>query len=474
MVDPALEPIRDALEAAFALAQREASVRGAPPAPRALVPVLRFKHLPDRALANVRQAVDSDDAFRARVLSELDGQELGDSLDEGARLFLARPDGWREALEILTEDAVDAANRTEGRRREEDASNRLQQLEGEHAELAEERDRLAVEAESLRRELDAHARASSRSRAALEAATREVETLRDARAEAIRQLKDSESLAVQRLERSRELEAELDDLRSAAELERDDSNAPLDTSPASDARSVDSAGPAPEHPGRSLASDVAPSVVAAAEAASGLAAALEGIAASLAGDRADPTRISAESASAVADSVGAVARGDSGPASRGRAQRQRRRRPVRLGRGLSVDSSAGLAELLSRADSLVLVDGYNVSMKGWPAQVPSDQRRSLLSMLGAMGSIAAAKIHVVFDGAYDGERPAVGAPLPVRVHFTESGVEADDRLLAFVDEAPPDAAVVVVSSDHRVRDGARERGANAVSSETLLARGRGR
>ncbi|MEZ5268119.1 MAG: NYN domain-containing protein [Microthrixaceae bacterium] len=63
----------------------------------------------------------------------------------------------------------------------------------------------------------------------------------------------------------------------------------------------------------------------------------------------------------------------------------------------------------------------------------------------------------------------VDAPLPVRVHFTQAGLEADDRLLEFVESAAPDLGILVVSSDRRVRDGARDRGAGVVSSRTLLA-----
>ena len=151
-----------------------------------------------------------------------------------------------------------------------------------------------------------------------------------------------------------------------------------------------------------------------------------------------------------------------------------RRRPVRPGRGLSADSAAGLRELLGMAGTLVLVDGYNVSMQGWPGQPVAHQRRYLLDLLGALRARCVADIQVVFDGATDGRRPAVRAPLPVRVHFTEAGVEADDRILEFVEGAPSQAGVVVVSSDHRVRDGARSRGATPVSSSTLLELGRSR
>jgi rRNA-processing protein FCF1 len=57
----------------------------------------------------------------------------------------------------------------------------------------------------------------------------------------------------------------------------------------------------------------------------------------------------------------------------------------------------------------------------------------------------------------------------VRYRFTAAGVEADDVLLARVDEEPPDRPVVVVSSDRRVRDGAHRRGANVLGARQILA-----
>jgi hypothetical protein len=75
---------------------------------------------------------------------------------------------------------------------------------------------------------------------------------------------------------------------------------------------------------------------------------------------------------------------------------------------------------------------------------------------------------VVFDGDDDGRRPSVGAPLPVRVHFSSAEVEADDVILDMVSRLPTDVGVLVVSSDRRVAEGARRLGANVASSSVLL------
>jgi predicted RNA-binding protein with PIN domain len=88
--------------------------------------------------------------------------------------------------------------------------------------------------------------------------------------------------------------------------------------------------------------------------------------------------------------------------------------------------------------------------------------------LGSLQARVRASLHVVFDGDADGSRPSVGAPLPVRVHFSPEHTEADDVILGMVAQLPTDTAVVVVSSDRRVAEGARRLGANSVRSSVLL------
>lgn len=124
------------------------------------------------------------------------------------------------------------------------------------------------------------------------------------------------------------------------------------------------------------------------------------------------------------------------------------------------------------ADVAVVVDGYNVTMEGWPHLDARSQRDRLISFLGTAAARSAADVHVVFDGSDEGGRPAVSAPLAVRVRYTPGDVEADDVVVAMAQDLPPERPVVVVSSDRRVQDGARAAGANVVSSSALLAWGR--
>ena len=61
----------------------------------------------------------------------------------------------------------------------------------------------------------------------------------------------------------------------------------------------------------------------------------------------------------------------------------------------------------------------------------------------------------------------------MNVRFTDAGTEADDVILDMISRYPHGRAIVVVSADKRVRNGARTRGANVVSSHQLLGVARG-
>ena len=152
-----------------------------------------------------------------------------------------------------------------------------------------------------------------------------------------------------------------------------------------------------------------------------------------------------------------------------RGPRRARRTPLRLVRG-AIDGTVEATDQLLRVPGVdVVVDGYNVSMEGWPHLDARTQRERLLAMLTSATARSGAQVHVVFDGDDDGRRPAVSNALAVRVHYTPAGVEADDLVIAMAHDLPMDQPVVVVSSDRRVQEGARRAGANVVSSSALLA-----
>jgi predicted RNA-binding protein with PIN domain len=147
------------------------------------------------------------------------------------------------------------------------------------------------------------------------------------------------------------------------------------------------------------------------------------------------------------------------------ASRHRPRLPV----GVFDDSPEAAEHLVRLPGVMLLVDGYNVSLEGWPSLPLLDQRRRLVDALGTLAARTGCTPLVVFDGAEAGSGlPGESRARGVQVRFTEPGVEADDALLALVDDVPVDRAVVVASSDRRVADGARKKAAASVSSEQLL------
>ncbi len=248
------------------------------------------------------------------------------------------------------------------------------------------------------------------------------------RATAIRELKDFEARLAVRTEELREATSRI------AELERAPSPSDVATAPDEVGGAVESA-----IDGVALAR-----VLAEARAASDQLAAAIGRAVELSGE---PDATAAPKARA------------------GRA----RRRPAAVPRGMFDDTPEAAAHFLRLPAAIVLVDGYNVAMRGWPGQELRAQRDRLIGALAGVCARTGADSVVVFDGADVGPVAGRAGHRHVQVRFSPEGVEADDVVLALIDEMPADAPVIVVSDDRRVRDGARSRGANVVGVDQLLA-----
>jgi predicted RNA-binding protein with PIN domain len=135
------------------------------------------------------------------------------------------------------------------------------------------------------------------------------------------------------------------------------------------------------------------------------------------------------------------------------------------------DDTVEAAEHLLRTPGAVLVvDGYNVTMQGWPELAVAAQRRRLVTALSDLAARTATRVELVFDGA-EVEPRSVPAPSRqlVRVRFSEPGVEADDVVIDLVGRIPAATPVIVASSDRRVREGARRGGANLLHARQLVA-----
>ncbi len=433
----------------MAVARRDAATRGAPPPPTALRPVLGFtKRLPTRAQRSVLSALATDAAFRGRVAEQSDEAQLG----RASWLFLTRPEGWTDELARLADAAAEEQRDTDAARSEVAAVRRAEQLadsvERLRSELAaERREREHAEAELTRVRAEAQATVSSRD----ELAAR-VDQLERERARAVRELKAAEATATSRLEQLRAEQEQLAPLREqVTELE-----AALEarTRPESESESEPTdrpAGPPPDGWSDDERAMVARSVERAARAAQELSCAL--------GDAASGLLRPAPPVAPLDAPV------EPPPAT---SQRPSRRVPVRLRGGVHDGSPEGLRQLLDVAGMVAVIDGYNVTMEGWPNLDRERQRTSLVAGLGGLQAQVPANIHVVFDGDADGRRPSVAAPLPVRVHFSPADTEADDVILSMVAGLSTDTPVLVVSTDRRVAEGARRLGANAVQSSVLL------
>ena len=401
------------------------------PAPAQLRRYLRFARLPAPALDIARRVVEEDDAFRERVAAHL----TEDAVGEAGWLWLTRPDGWEARLDEL----------------------RKNQQEQEHA-LHEER----AERESQRRLAGAEDRAR-RAEVALAGRTREVAQAVEALAheQALREHAESEfgrivttidELTQQRnaaVRRLKEVEAELAqrsaDLRHARhEMRMRDAEVvepkvvPPDVTPVNDVPRADAR----------LSALVADAARAAELLSGALAAASELLAPPI--DELPPR------APAPAPTVARPAM--SSPP----------RVPLRLAPGVTDDTVEAVDHLVRAPGALLLVDGYNISQAAWYQDPIARQRTRLVDALAELHARTGVEVEVVFDGA-DVDRIADRPVRPaVRVRFSASGIEADDVLLELVDAAPQRRPVIVASSDHRVRDGARRRGANVIGARQLL------
>ena len=145
-----------------------------------------------------------------------------------------------------------------------------------------------------------------------------------------------------------------------------------------------------------------------------------------------------------------------------------RRTPLPVPFGLLDDSAEYADYLLGVPSMLVIIDGYNVTKQthgDWELVAQRDWLVTGMANLSAKGTL---RVDVVFDGADVGTVPSSGRG-GVTVRFTPEGIEADDEIIATVGSLDPAQPVTVVSSDKRVREGARKNGANVLYSEQLLA-----
>jgi predicted RNA-binding protein with PIN domain len=133
------------------------------------------------------------------------------------------------------------------------------------------------------------------------------------------------------------------------------------------------------------------------------------------------------------------------------------------------DDPARLDRLLTLPKAHLVIDGYNVTKRGYPGLSLEQQRNRLVGALGGVAAQTGAEVTVVFDGA---DR-IVGLPPPprgVRVLFSKKQETADDLIRRLVRAEPAGRPVAVVSSDREVADGVRRHGAYPLAADALLRR----
>jgi predicted RNA-binding protein with PIN domain len=341
-----------------------------------------------------------------------------DPVDVAALAYLARPDGWRELIDTAAETVRAETESAVVADRLREAEQRAARAEHDRAVARVEADKLRDELARLREETDAlreEVRGLGRALREAQAAARKAgEMLATEKGRAARVLSDQDA----ELRRLRAKLAEAETAVGAARLA------------AKDARAVDEAR---------------------------LWLLLETIGQAAVGLRRelalDPTdRLPADF---VAD-----ASADRPEAAAG---------VGRAARALDADDPARLDHLLALPKAHMIVDGYNVTKRGFGEVSLEQQRSRLINGMGAIAAQTRAEITVVFDGA---ER-VIGlppAPRGVRVLFSRKGETADELIRRLVRAEPAGRPVVVVSSDREVADGVRRHGAYPIGADALLRR----
>jgi predicted RNA-binding protein with PIN domain/polyhydroxyalkanoate synthesis regulator phasin len=377
-----------------------------------------FTKFPPAALGAARRALDDDEAFRAWLLPLVDPEIVG----EAGVAYLERNERWRDTVDAAvgggprsTTAGGERSDETEAR----SASRRL-------AKVAAQLDRVREELRDTT--------------AALGAARTEISTLRSEQDRLEGQVRDLErSVAGARSDRDVARERADAAERRALRAEQDARQAVIDAASATDDERAEDDPPVPEV-------DV-----------DALAAAFD-------------------EASHLVDRLGELLRraSDSLPEQSSPATEELagddilRRTPSLLPGGIHDDSAEAARFLVRLPAGVLVVDGYNASLEGWPDQPLAVQRRRLVEGLRNLQARTGVEPVVVFDGAHTSSGPAGSLPRSVQVRFSPPDVIADDVIVELVAKLPLDRPVVVATSDRELQRRVTALGTNVVGAGRLL------
>jgi predicted RNA-binding protein with PIN domain len=417
---------------------------------------MRFAKLPDRALSTVRQVVEEDDEFRARVAAV--AQEGG--LQGAPWIWLMRPDGWAEDLGSLTEAADAAAVEVQAEREERNALKRLAAAEAAAVRAEAELARVQQINSELAAEVASERQVRRRSEAEwddIEEARRSAEARAAHLAQNLTQMEARISTLAADVDEGGRRLAEMRDERDTVLEDRDQLREQLDDAQEEAARSVEAA--------EQTRNDLGAAVARAAAAASQLGQSLAEVARLIGTGSTEH-----EDVRAGAPPVTTLKAASPAGATSRRALPERRR-PARLPPAVFDDSFEAAEYLVRVPGMLLVVDGYNVTISSWPHLELPRQRQRLVDALAELAMRTGTSVHVIFDGADEGGRirPPNVARNQVVVRFSAEGVDADEVIVDLVDGLEPSQPVAVATDDRRVRDEVARRGANVISVVQLLA-----
>ncbi|MGI8751296.1 MAG: NYN domain-containing protein [Acidimicrobiales bacterium] len=462
--DGATSILRPALELALGVARMGLTETPPVPPPGAIRPLLRFAKLSERALATLRDTVEDDGEFRSRVAEQADQAVIG----RLPYLWLTRPEGWAEVLEAAERARSAAAEEAAEKRAERGARRRLASVEAALAraedDAREAKDLAATAGDQLSAQRSARRRAEEEARdlrQALEVTAGTVSQLEASLDQATTARRGLEALVDDAHHRIDELLAERDQAVARAErAEATAEGAPTNLGGRENRRSEV----------RTLFGKAMDEAAGAARLMGEALAAAAGALDQADGDGVDLPRVDEPGPGLGTERAIGEAGGGSWAPAAAAGPTVPRRRPLLLPPAVFDDSAEAAAFLTGTEGVVLVVDGYNVSLAGWPGEELAAQRLYLVNRLATLAARRTATVWVIFDGAEEHPLPPPrgAARDAVRVAFSPSGVDADEVIIDMVDDLPVETPVVVATSDRRVADEARRRGANVISTPQIL------
>ncbi|MCY4256792.1 MAG: NYN domain-containing protein [bacterium] len=408
---PSTQQLKDVLRASVEVAKAGADEKPPIEPPVRLKKFVAFAKLNNRAFSQIREVLDTDEDFRARVAEEADL----DRLSPISKLWLTKPDGWEDECRQLAASQAQDSAQAEAAQSQAAHEQKLARQQAVKERVERQRDKAMQERDDyLIKELQARNEASQ----AVEEAAKLADELKVA------------------LQAQQDMQAKLE--RSQRSAERN-------------AEKLKKAKDEVKHLNKELR-DVR---LAHKETQASLEAQLEAVELQLAqareaGFKPPPPPEPAELPDEPSERI-----------------------PVQLPKGLLADTAAGLEYLLHTPHLVMLVDGYNVTYKAKELEglTASEQRQRFCDKLDELSArFSQVEIVVWFDGQetdYDYISTTTRS-LGVTVRFSTPDVEADDAIIHGCAAYPLSRPLAVVSHDNRVREGARAHGANVVQPSKLL------